>query len=142
MSDENENTLKDFELRSEEVQEILSNPPSWMIRWGITVVFLVLLLIIGTSCIVEYPDVVTSKITITTEVPVEKIEAKTSGRIIKLLIKDQEQVKHNQILAVIENTANYKDIYKLKSILDTISLQEESFYFPYTEMPQFSLVTI
>ena len=24
----------DLELRSEEVQEILTTPPSWMIRWG------------------------------------------------------------------------------------------------------------
>lgn len=29
-----------LELRSEEVQEILSNPPIWIVRWGITLIFM------------------------------------------------------------------------------------------------------
>ncbi len=139
MSDKKENTLQDFELRSEEVQEILSNPPSWMTRWGITLVFFIILLIIGASCIVEYPDVVTSKITITTEVPVEKIEAKTSGRIVKILVQDQQQVKNGQILAVIENTANFDDFLQLKSIIDTLQLDYKSFEFPIEKTEHLSL---
>ena len=30
---------KDLELRSEEVKEIMGNPPSWIIRWGSTLAF-------------------------------------------------------------------------------------------------------
>ncbi|GAA4273520.1 HlyD family efflux transporter periplasmic adaptor subunit [Aquimarina gracilis] len=139
MSVKNENTLQDFELRSEEVQEILSTPPSWMARWGITVVFFILLLIVGASCIVEYPDVVTSNITITTEVPVEKIEAKSSGRIVHLLVRDQQEVKHGQILAVIENTADFKDFLMLKNIVDTLELNYQNFEFPIEKTEHLSL---
>ena len=32
-----------IEVRSEEVQEIISSVPSWMIRWGITCLGLILL---------------------------------------------------------------------------------------------------
>ena len=32
------------ELRSEEVQEILGRPPRWILRWGITLLFSVILL--------------------------------------------------------------------------------------------------
>jgi len=139
MNDIEKNKLKELELRSEEVQEILSNPPSWMTRWGITVVFFILMLIVGASCIVEYPDMVTSNITITTEVPVEKIEAKNSGRILKLLVKDQEYVKHGQILAVIENTANFEDFLQLKSIVDTLRLDYQNFEFPIDKTAHLSL---
>ncbi len=139
MSDKKKKELKNLELRSEEVQEILSNPPGWMTRWGITVVFFVLMLIIGASSIVEYPDLVTSNITITTEVPVEKIEAKNSGRIVKLLVKDQEYVTHGQILAVIENTAKFEDFLQLKSIIDTLQLDYKSFEFPIEKTEHLSL---
>ncbi len=139
MSVQEKNKLQDFELRSEEVQEILSNPPSWMTRWGITVVFFILILMISVSCIVEYPDVVTSNITITTEVPVEKIEAKNSGRIVQLLVKDQQEVKHGQILAVIENTANFDDFLTLKNVTDTLKLDYDNFNFPIEKTEHLSL---
>lgn len=131
--------LKNVELRSEEVQEILSKPPTWITRWGITVVFIMLLMIIGASCIVEYPDVVTSNITITTSVPVEKIEAKNSGRIVNLLVKDQQKVTAGQVLAVIENTADFKDFLMLKSITDTLQLDYKNFYFPIEKTEHLSL---
>ena len=45
-------------LRSSEVNEVLSQPPSWLVRWGITVFFFVLLILLGVSGFVEYPDLV------------------------------------------------------------------------------------
>jgi hypothetical protein len=32
---------ENIELRSEEVQEILGRPPQWIIRWGITIIFII-----------------------------------------------------------------------------------------------------
>ena len=34
--------IEDKELKSEEIQEILSRPPHALIRWGITVFFMVI----------------------------------------------------------------------------------------------------
>ena len=34
--------IEDIELKSEEIQEILSRPPHALIRWGITVFFMVI----------------------------------------------------------------------------------------------------
>ena len=36
-----------FELRSEEVQEILSQVPHWMIRWGNIVILTIIVLLIS-----------------------------------------------------------------------------------------------
>ena len=35
---------KDIELRSEAVQEVMGHVPSWIVRWGITVLSLVVLI--------------------------------------------------------------------------------------------------
>lgn len=34
-----------FELRSEEVQDILTKVPHWMIRWGTVLIFVIILML-------------------------------------------------------------------------------------------------
>ena len=119
----------EIELRSEEVQDILTKIPHWIIRWGSLVVLIILLLLFLVSWMVKYPDIITTEITITTQIPPEKLVAKTSGKIQAILIDDKAKVNKNTPLAVIENAANYKDVFLLKTITDTISLSNSKFPF-------------
>ena len=39
------------ELRSEEVQELMGQVPAWIVRWGATLLFLIILLLLaGSAC--------------------------------------------------------------------------------------------
>ena len=111
----------DFHLRSEEVQEILTRVPHWLIRWGSVVVLLILVLLFYVSWLVKYPDIVSTQIVITTAIPPQKLIAKTSGKIEIILVKDRTIVSKNTPLAVIENAADYKDVLRL---LQTINEME------------------
>ena len=119
----------DFELRSEEVQDILTKVPNWMIRWGTFLIFGIIVLLLFTSWFIRYPDVVTSEIIITTNTPPEKLVAKVNGKIQAILIEDKANVKANTPLAVIENSANYKDVFLLKSTIESINLDKKEFPF-------------
>ena len=127
----------EIELRSEEVQDILTKIPHWIIRWGSLVVLVILLLLFLVSWMVKYPDIITAEITITTQIPPEKLVAKTSGKIQAILIDDKAIVNENTPLAVIENSANYKDVFLLKAITDTISLSNSKFPFEKLQAAQF-----
>lgn len=124
MSDE-----KEIELRSEDVQEILTRVPHWMIRWGNVVILSIILILFSVSWILKYPDLISTQITITTAIPPEKLVAKTSGKIQAILVTDRMNVAKNTPLAVIENSANYKDVFVLKSIVDTINVNKSKFPF-------------
>jgi multidrug resistance efflux pump len=124
-----ENTA--IELRSEEVQDILTRVPHWMIRWGTVLIFGIILMLFFVSWFVKYPDVITTEVVITTNIPPEKLVAKTSGRIEAILITDKTKVTANTPLAVIENPANYKDVFLLKSIIDTININAVNSRFPF-----------
>lgn len=126
-----------FHLRSEEVQEILTKIPHWIIRFGSLVILLLLLLVFFISWLVKYPDVITSPIVITTNIPPEKLLAKTSGKIETILIQDKQTVTENTPLAVIQNSANYKDVFLLKKIVDHIDLEKEIFPFEKFNNAQF-----
>jgi multidrug resistance efflux pump len=118
-----------FELRSEEVQEILTRVPHWLIRWGSMVVFLVISTLIFVTWLIRYPDIIATQIIITTNVPPQKLVAKTSGKIEAILVKDKTRIARYTPLAVIENSANYKDVFLLKGITDTINIEKSSFPF-------------
>mgnify|MGYP003670792126 CR=1 FL=1 len=125
----------DIELRSEDVQEILTAVPHWMIRWGNILFLTLILLLLFLSWFIKYPDIILSEGIITTSIPPQKEYAKITGKLDAILVKDNEKVYDNQVLAVIENTANYKDVNKLKSVIDTIQINNKSFGFPINELP-------
>ncbi|MFC6096688.1 HlyD family secretion protein [Flavobacterium qiangtangense] len=130
---------KEIELRSEEVQEILTRIPHWMIRWGNLVILTVLLLLFLMSCIVKYPDIITAEITITTQTPPEKLVARTSGKIEKIFVGNRVAVSENMPLAVIQNSADYKDVFALKDIVDKIDISDKQFYFPFEKITSLNL---
>jgi multidrug resistance efflux pump len=113
--------INKIEIRSEEVQEILGRPPRWILRWGITLLFSVIILLFVGSWFFKYPDIIQSTISVTTENIPANLVAKSSGKITGLYAKDNEIVKKGQVIAVIENSASTNDIIFLKNILSEIS---------------------
>jgi hypothetical protein len=113
---ENNNT---FELRSEEVQDILSRIPNWMIRWGTFVVSGIICMLLFATWFIKYPDIVSAPIVITTNIPPEKVIAKTTVKIETILVQDKAMVLENTPLAITQNSANYQDVFLLKKLLET-----------------------
>ncbi|MFO7829805.1 MAG: HlyD family efflux transporter periplasmic adaptor subunit [Bacteroidales bacterium] len=106
-----------IELRSTEVQEILSRPPKWIVRWGITIVFFVIAIIVIGSWFFKYPDIISANIVLTTENPPAPVVAKTSGKIQNLFVHDNQKVQKNDVLAVLENPAQFESINTLEQLL-------------------------
>lgn len=117
---------KEIELRCEEVQEILTRPPHALVRWGITVFFIVLALFFIGGCFFKYPDVITAEITITTEHPPVWIVARSSGKIRELYHKDRDSIRTEEIIAVLENPAKTEDVLLLKRELATFNPTDSS----------------
>ena len=113
-------TNDNIELRSEEVQEILGSSPYWIVRWGITLIAFILLLLLAGSAIFKYPDMINASVTLTGTVPPAEIVSRSTGKLHKLYIKDNQHVKRGDYLAVIENTADEKDIFYLEAFLDSL----------------------
>ncbi|MBI5218229.1 MAG: HlyD family efflux transporter periplasmic adaptor subunit [Bacteroidia bacterium] len=108
----------DIEIRSEEVQEILGHIPLWIIRWGITLIFSVIAVLLAGSWFFKYPEIINSPIVITTENPPVTLVAKVNGKLQELFVTDRQVVKNGECIAILENTSNYKDVFDLKNKLD------------------------
>lgn len=124
------NTTEELNLRLEEVQEILTNPSAWIVRWGITMIFMFTIIILVLSFIIRYPDFVTAKVIVTTKKPTERIVARYSGALEDIYIKNGDTVDAGQRLAVFRNTTHIEDVYTLKAILDTVRPRSNGLLFP------------
>lgn len=130
MENNNLQILNEIELRSEEVQEILTKVPHWMIRWGNTLFMILILILLLISWFVKYPDIIPSEAIVTTQIPPQKEFSKMTGRFNAILVENNQKVTYSQPLAVLENTANYKDVFFIKSIIDTVEINSKTFHFP------------
>jgi HlyD family secretion protein len=108
---------EEIELRSDEVQEILGTPPSWLVRWGTTVAFFVVLGIIAVSWYVKYPDVISAKVVITTPSQPTSVVTRSGGYLERLMVADKDSVMAGQRLAVMESNANVDDVLALEGKL-------------------------
>mgnify|MGYP000765554128 FL=1 len=109
---------KDIELRSEEVQEVMGQVPAWIVRWGITLLFLVVVALLVGSCFFKYPDVSTADMTLTGQHPATAVVTRAAGKIQELLVRDNRPVRQGDWLAVIENHADTDDAIYLDKALE------------------------
>lgn len=105
---------KDVEIKTEEVNELLSAVPGSIVSWGITVIFFTILSLLSLTFFIRYPDKLVAKTTITTLDPPVTLLAKTSGKITALNTENNQLVKKGAVLMVIENTTDYRAALKVK----------------------------
>jgi HlyD family secretion protein len=91
--------------------------PPRILRWGITVLFLVVAALVVGSCFFKYPDVIAAEMTLTGRYPAARIVARSSGKISRLHVGDGQEVRAGTALAVIENPASTEDMLYLKDLL-------------------------
>ncbi|MFN4146218.1 MAG: HlyD family secretion protein [Runella sp.] len=109
------------ELRSEEVQELLSNAPPWALRWGNTFFFVVLMGVLGLSFVIKYPEIITAPFLLTSTDTPKPVVAKTNGRLVKLWVEDNTPVQQGQLLAFLESNASHLEVLALEQALDSLS---------------------
>jgi len=122
-----EGSDRKVELQRKEVEDMLGRVPGWITRNGmILFLFLVALLLFG-AWILRYPDTKRARIVVTSLNPPADLRARTSGKIVRLFVNDNETVAAGEVLVMIENPASFEDVIRLKSslaFLDTIPLEE------------------
>jgi HlyD family secretion protein len=119
---------KEVEIRSEELQDIMGKIPHWILRMGITILFAVVLILLIGSYFFKYPDVITAQVVLTGSTPPAGIIAFSSGKLEISDMKDKQDVKAGDYLAVIHNPARTEDVLYLKRFLDKLDLEQDSVF--------------
>ncbi|MFR9495632.1 MAG: HlyD family efflux transporter periplasmic adaptor subunit [Rikenellaceae bacterium] len=111
---------------SEEVQDIMGKAPSWVIRWGVTIVFAIFGGILLGCYFIKYPDIITSPAQITTYNPPVDLISRYDGLIDTLFVKDGDVVEIGDVVAVLDNTADWSDILLIYDKLSGASINNSN----------------
>jgi len=116
------NTKSSFAEHGNEIEEIISNRPPAIVRWG-TVYFLLILICLGMVCwFIQYPDIVHSKAKLTSINAPKEIITKTSGKLVKLFVSEGEQAEKGGLIGFMESTANHEEVMMLPTTMDSMAL--------------------
>jgi len=107
---------KDIEIRSDEVQEIMSHVPNWMIRWGISLIFVLIVMFLFVSWIIKYPDVISGTVELTTVEPPIKLVSKNSGEIEHIYFTDNSEIKKGDVIVTLSNLLTFEAKEQLELI--------------------------
>ena len=112
--------INKHEIRSPEMQEVMSEIPGNIMKWGLLLFFAIIIAILGATWYINYPNIVTVSVTITTFNSPASLIAKSGGKIEKLIVNNDEYVTINQPVATIESTSCLEDVQFLIAFLDTL----------------------
>jgi len=101
------------DIHSEDLQEIISKPPSWLLKRGITFIVLTIFMMFGLSFFIRYPEVVTVSMKFNTSNAPKVLTSKVNGNLVKMLVKDGLVVEKNTDIAYVESVADHDQVLSL-----------------------------
>jgi HlyD family secretion protein len=104
----------------QEISDIISKQPPFIVRWGITIFFFILLSMVGACWFVSYPDLVMANARLTGLNTPRPVVSRTDGRLLSLLAQESEWVQKDQVLGFMESVAHANDVLQLEHWLDTL----------------------
>ena len=110
------------ELRiSDEVHAIIGRRPHGLVRWGNLIFLSVILLLVLLLWLVRYPERLLAPARLRTNTAPAAVQANAHGRLLRIFVGNEEEVKAGQILALIESPTDYAEIKSLQQSLDELA---------------------
>lgn len=98
------------------MHEVVDRIPHSILRWGITVIFLVIVSLLLISWFIRYPDLLPAKVTITTTPPPLALVSRISGSL-RLLKQDNESIQDGDLVAYIQSNASPTAVLSYEKLL-------------------------
>ncbi len=103
---------------SREYHKTGSNPleiePGYLLRRGTVYIFIFFLLVLLLAALVSFNQVVKGTVTVTSKNPPVEIKAKKDGKLTTIFYKPGDSIAVGDIVAVLDNPANQRDVAYLK----------------------------
>lgn len=110
----NDDRLKGVPENSETIEDIVSDKPGLLVKWGNVIFLVILILIVATAAIVRYPDVIKAEAKLTSINSPKNVPTKVHGKLAKLFVREGDNVSKDDIIALIESPTDYTEVLQLE----------------------------
>jgi len=108
-----------IELHSREVNDLLGDPPAWLIYTGSFFLYGILALLFLGAALISYPDVVTGRVEIDDLANVEWVVSNFNGPI-EIFVKNNSLVRRGDTIGMIQNPASLEDVKRFCRLLTNV----------------------
>lgn len=108
-----------LDQRSEFAQDFISKKADFFERWALILFLAILICLFGSTWFIRYPDIVQTKATLSAFNGPKEIVPLQTGRLIKLLVQNNQSVKQGDVIGWIESTAKSEEVLMLSAQLDS-----------------------
>ena len=108
------------EIYSRESNDMLGDMPNSLIHSVSYIVYGLVILLIAGAALFQYPDIVEKHIRIDDTGSVEWITAGRTGMIERFFVENQSQVKKNDTLGILKNSASLRDVKRFCQVLTNV----------------------
>lgn len=114
-------------LKSDPMNEMLSNPPKWIVRSGSGLFLIVLFVVIGLAWLIRYPDEIQGDVLITTtKAPIE-LSNQSYIQLKTINVAENQKVKQGDLIAQFDILASPQDIEEVSKYLGKIERLQSDF---------------
>lgn len=105
--------IHDLNDADEPIREILGKVPSWIVRWGNTLILIFFTCLLAISVIIKYPESTYSNAKLVSVNAPKPITANATGKLIQVNFKEDAAVKKGDIIGFVESVANREQVLKM-----------------------------
>ena len=111
-----------MELRSEQMKELLTTPPKWIVNSGGGMLLLALLLIISLAWFIRYPDEISGEVIVTTSKAPIELSNQNYVQLKALNVVENQKVEAGELLAQFDFRVNSQDFAKAMAYLKELEV--------------------
>lgn len=105
-------------LASLDVNEIYNRKPIWLVRWGTFIFLVIIVLLFFSTWYIKYPEFISAPMIFDRGNHSLNIYSKNNGIIKYINFNDGDTVKNGDVIAILENAADFNSILLLKTFLE------------------------
>lgn len=103
---------------------MLGNNPGFWVRNGILMLALIVGGVLAMSWIIEYPDIVSAPVSLSSKQPPIRVLAPGAGKLLELRVQDKDSVAQHQVLAVLESGASIEAVQAVESMIGQLQAMQ------------------
>lgn len=137
MADLTRKSLEDIRSwqQREEVQYVLGNPPSWIIKWGISFIAVGVFFCLTIGWVIEYPDTVAGQVRLYRERPPVAIVAPGGAQLQQLFVQDEQVIDSGAVLASFDPATNVKEVLAMEQFIEKLANVEGYYEWSVVSLP-------
>jgi len=108
------------QFRDTAIQDMMGNPPGWLLRSGLTGIFVFVLVLLGLAAVIPYPEKIEAPFVLQTQTVPLALHAGAGGVIEAVLTPNGNQVDNGDTLLIFRSEADWRAVRRLDQKLTAV----------------------